>query len=351
MSFKLYDHQKKQNKAVRKLFDSDKHHILYGATTGFGKSVCIWDFVKRAIESNERVLVLAPRTSLVRQLAKTLQEFEPLMIMNSIVEGDLESKVVVSSKQTTNRRLKRDDMFFQDFDMILLDEAHLGGEFPPRKGSEFSLLYDKFWDKAKWLGFSATPISAQGYALQGWDDVVYKYQTKHLIDMGFLADYDYFAPESIDLSGLKVLGGEYKKDDVEEVTLNATAIKSVKKHWSKLKKTKKILVFASSINHAKLLQEALVGSEIVHSMTKDQTNKEQMEILARFKEKKVGTVINVGILTTGYDDPTIDTIIIARPIKSTALSIQVWGRTLRLHNQLDNTLSKLKGKLEYNTKN
>ena len=192
-----------------------------------------------------------------------------------------------------------------------------------------TLLYNKYWESANWVGFTATPMTANGYRLEGWDKTIYEYQTTHLIDMGYLADYDYYAPVEVDLSSLRndYSSGDFKKEDIEEVTNEATAIKSVKKQWKKYSKGKKTLVFASSITHAILLQKALKGSFIIHS---NMTDVMQSNILNDFKYSKSATMINVAILTTGFDDPTVDLLIIARPIRSDRLAMQCWGRALRL---------------------
>ncbi len=325
--FKLYKHQKHQNKIVRNALKKD-NHIIFGASTGFGKSACIWDFVKRELENNRKVLVLAPRKTLVHQLTTTLKQFKPFMIINSQRLGDYRSNLIISSKQTTNRQLKINNKCYENIDTIMIDEIHLGGNFPPKPNTEFYALYIKYWNIAKWLGFSATPITAKGHRLEGWCKTIYEYQTAQLIDMGFLSDYDYFAPEEIDLSKLHVSSmGEYVAEDVEEVTNMPVAIDSVKKQWLKYRKTKKILIFASSINHAELLYKEFKDCGIVHSK---QTELQQKKVLLAFKNNEITTIINVGILTTGFDDPSVDCLILARPIKSELLAIQVWGRALRL---------------------
>jgi superfamily II DNA or RNA helicase len=324
--FKLYKHQKIQNKFVRESLKVNSH-VLFGATTGFGKSVAIWDIVGKELEAGRKVLLLAPRKTLVEQLTDTLKQYNPFMIINSKRFGNPKSKLIVSSKQTTNRQLNLNPAY-KDIDTIIIDEVHLGGNFPPKPNTEFHGLYQQYWDSAKWIGFSATPITAKGYKLEGWDECIYKYQTKQLIEMGYLADYDYYAPEEVDLSGLRVNNmGEYQAEDIEKVTNMPTAIGSVKKQWLKYRKKKKILIFASSINHAKLLHSEFDNCGIIHSK---QSDVEQKNMLKAFKSGEITTIINVGILTTGFDDPTVDCLILARPIRSDLLAIQVWGRALRL---------------------
>ena len=173
-TFKLYNHQKKQNKAVRKALKT-QDHILYGAATGFGKSVALWDLIRKDLKAYRRVLVLAPYRKLIFQLEQTFAEYQPHVLMGSINRGDMASGLVLSSFDTTNRRLGGGSKYYEGFDRIYVDEAHLGGIFPPAANSRMFRLYDKFWNAAKWVGFTATPIDPKGYRLPGWDKTIYKY--------------------------------------------------------------------------------------------------------------------------------------------------------------------------------
>jgi len=324
---KLYKHQKKQNKQVRKALETHDH-ILYGACTGFGKSIALADLINRDLKKNMRVLVLAPYRKLIFQLESTFATQQPHIVMGTIDRGNKISGLILSSMDTMNSRLKKGSHYFEGIDKIYIDEAHVSCNFPPNAGSRMKALYDKYWDEIQWVGFTATPIKANGYRLEGWNKVIYKYQTPNLIDMGYLAEFNYYAPVDIDLSSMRTNTiGEYVAEDIEEVTNTPTAITSVKKVWKKHgKNKKKVLIFASSIKHAELLQEAIIGSFVIHSKLSD---KVQMQILEDFKYSTVGTLINVAMLTTGFDDPSVDMLMIARPIKSERLAIQCFGRVLR----------------------
>ena len=322
---KLYKHQKIQNKAIKKAL-KQKPHILYGASTGFGKSVCILDIVKKGLANDLRILVLAPYRKLIFQLETTFSNYAPRVIMCQLDRGSLTSDLVLTSMDTMNSRLRKGSKVFEGFNLIIIDEVHISCNFPPLDNTRMKLLYDKYWDKAKWIGFSATPIKANGYRLEGWDKSIYKYNTRWLIDNEFLAEYVYHAPKEINLSDLRVRAGEYLQSDVEEVTNTPSAIKSVKKLWKKKCKVNKVLIFASSIHHAELLQESIKGSTVIHSKLKEF---EIQKTLDSFECVKTGVLINVNMLTTGFNDPSIDVVILARPIQSIRTYLQCVGRGLR----------------------
>ena len=338
--FKLRKHQKEQNKEVlKKLKKYD--HVIYGAPTGFGKSVVAYKIIEKYIKNAKRVLLMAPRINLVYQLAETCKSLSPSIVQGSNQIGNpvLESQLVISIPQTVNRRLVSERYYFGMFDLVIVDECHLffdiiGGE--PTKGVKN--IYDRYWDTAKWIGFSATPISADGNRLSGWDYSVYKYDTAWLIKHGWLAKFNYFAEDSIDKSNIKVnrLTHEYTVSDMESVTNNASAIESVFKAWEKYAKDEKCIIFAASIDHAKLIvdyfsKEKRIYANAVHS----KLGKRQLNwIMEEFDKDILKIMVNVDMLTTGFDDPSVSTIILARPIGSVRTAIQIYGRVLRKHDDI-----------------
>jgi len=337
MTFTPYPHQTEIRKLVKKSRKVNDHVLLNGAT-GIGKSVILWDMIHRDLDKGLKVLVLAPRRTLVHQLYETLALYTPFMMMGNVVKGRHASKVVISSIHTTNSRLKQGTRIYDDIDVIYIDEAHLGCNFPPVPNTLFSLLYAKYWRTAKWIGLTATPMTAQGYRLEGWDDCVSKYQTGDLIEMGYLAKFRYLAPTEMDTSKLKVnqATNEYDVKDVEDAVINATSLKSLVMHTLEnfTEYETKCMIFCISIEHAKQVKKAFLSEGlntvvlIIHSKLKEA---EQKAILAEFKESRSAILINVSMLTTGFDDKTVNLLVIARPIRSDRLAMQVWGRGLRKH--------------------
>ncbi len=339
MRFKLRPHQKKQNKLVRK--ELEKHqHILYGAPTGFGKSVCIADFVQREVDKGGRVLVIAPRRKLVWQLMETFQRERPALLMGSDTRGNhRRSPVIIASLSTLHRRLEKEgSALLGDITKIIIDEAHISFNIPDGKTSvSVGKLYDLYWGKIPWIGFTATPITAGGYRLEGWDKTVYEYDAAWLIQEGWLAKFDYYTVPEISVKGLRVQSstGDYSVADMEAVTNTATSIKSVIDNYKKYT-SGKTLIFAASIVHAELIaagfeEEGITSVECIHS---NLSEPEQQRILEDFKHSKTTILVNVAMLTTGFDDPEVESLIIARPIGSVRLAIQVFGRVLRRHDDI-----------------
>lgn len=341
MKFKLRKHQKKQNKLTYKVLKK-QDHILYAAPTGFGKSLCILDMVQKFIDNGERVLVIAPYRKLIFQLMGTFENEAPALLMGSDSYGNVrEASLVVASLSTLSRRLSTDANYIGNIDKIIIDEVHIGFNIPNKTPSKVVIpVYNRYWHGSKWIGFTATPITAGGYRLEGWDHTIFKYNTKWLIDKGWLSGFDYLSSKAIDTSGLKLqITGDYKVDDMEKVTNNAAAISAVIKNYNKHCADKKTLLFAVSINHAELIHDEFklqgISVAIIHSQLPE---KEQRHILEGYKNNAYAVLINVAMLTTGFDDPEVEALIIARPIGSLRLAIQVWGRVLRIHDDIDKVL-------------
>ena len=330
------------NSAVLKALK--KHdHVLYQAPTGFGKSICILDLVQKYMIAGKRVLVIAPRRKLVKQLSETFKYENPAILMGSDTKGDASrSDLIIASLQTLHSRLKKNINLLGDIDYIIIDEAHISFNIKDNKPQTVvSLLYSRYWSGAncKWIGFTATPITANGYRLEGWDKTVSKYNTQWLIKKGWLARFDYLSIDSIDASHLKIdkMTGDFSASDIDEVSTSPAAINSVVEAYKKHCVGTKTLIFAASITHAEILLEAFkkdkddISASMIHS---NLPYKEQDSVLTSFKNNDVNLLINVGILTTGFDDPEVESLIIARPIGSLRLAIQVWGRALRPHDDI-----------------
>lgn len=321
MQHKLYEHQEKQNNAVLKSLNKN-NHVIYSAPVGFGKENCMGHLIKGFLEDNKRVLVLAPFRTLLFQLEEGFKEARPYMVMGNIKRGDINSGLILSTPHTMNNRMKDNCSNFENIDIILIDEMHIN-----YIGMMKDLKY-KYWNTAKWIGFSGTPIKANGEKIKGWDKAITLYQIPDLIKTGYLAEYDYLAPYEMDISSLRVDSktGDYNASDVKKLVSDTSAIQSVVNAYNEYSKDRKTLIFAANIEHSILLSKALPNAMVIHSKISEA---KQRKILEDYKNSKNGILINVTMLTTGYNEPSIECLIIARPIKSIPKGIQVWGRGLR----------------------
>ena len=317
-----------------------KHdHVLFGSPTGSGKSIMMLDIVSKSLANGERVLVILPYRKLVFQIMDTFKNYSPALVMGTDSYGDPKtSPIVIASLTTLSRRLKTNPMLIGGLDLIVIDEAHIAFNMPDDSPSKITTtLHKLYWNTTKFLGFTATPITASGFRLEGWDHSIYKYSTGWLIKHGWLAEFDYYSVPDIDIEGLRVnsFTGEYSTADIEERTNNASAIRAVLKNYKKYGKGKKCLIFGASIDHAELIhkkfQKKGINTRTIHS---NLSEKEQQKILEEYKNNVFEVLINVAMLTTGFDDPEVEVLFIARPVGSKRLAIQINGRALRTHKDI-----------------
>jgi len=315
---------KKLNKRLKKL-----DHVLFGASTGYGKSAIIYNAVKKEVDRGGCVLVIAPRRKLVKQLSEALQDFNPSIVMGSDTNMDENSCVYVASTSTLHNRLKKfGRKYLGKIGMVLIDEVHINF-----KSTSMSYVEKFYWDTAKWIGLSATPIDECGYRLEGWDYTIYNHQAQDLIDKGWLAPVMVMVEDvPKGLGSIGTVGGDYNEGQLATFMSEDARVNNIYEVWSKYAKDRKVMIFAVNIAHATIIHDDFekhgVNVGIIHSQMGDD---EIEDVLENFSAGFLDILVNVSMLTTGFDETSVDCLIIARPTKSKRLFIQIIGRGLRLH--------------------
>lgn len=314
--------------------------------TGAGKTVILGRFIYSYILKNPlaKVLVLANTKEILSQDHSTLMEFFPginIGLYSSGLNSKTIEKITVAGIQSCYNKPE----LFEDFDLIAIDEAHCIG---PSKKS----MYRKFLDKmsGRICGMSATVFrKGVGYIYEGknclFDKLSYDLTSvdkfNRLVEEGYICKLiSKKAETQLDTEGVKTTGGDYnlkqlsKKCDREEITNEAVkeAINIGQYNY------KSWLVFAIDIKHAEHINKKFIelgyNSRALHS----KTNKDREEIIQQFKDGEIQILVSVGMITTGFDAPNIDLIIMLRPTKSAVLHVQTIGRGLRVSPKKDHCL-------------
>jgi DNA repair protein RadD len=233
---------------------------------------------------------------------------------------------------------------FRDFDNIIIDECH-------NVGADAG-MYNEFikaTPRAKVLGLTATPYrlnsGVEGSRLEFlnrtnpriFDDCIYYIQNDVLFDAGHLAPLKYFSFNTIDRTKiqLKADGSDFKTSALHAYLKQADMASAIVKYAKVLEKTcRNTLIFCSSIEEAERVQRGLPGSAIVTGETEDD---ERRQILSAFTSGKITKLINVGVLTTGFDYPALESILNGRITMSLALYYQIIGRVMRPYTFADGT--------------
>lgn len=331
-----------------------KHNGILILPTGAGKSLVIADI---ASHIDEPLIVLQPSKEILEQNFKKLMSYGARDC--SIYSASLNRKEINRITFATIGSLMNHVEEFDHFHKILIDECHLVN---PREGQ-----YKEFIERVggrQVIGLTATPyrlgqtidpktINSKwpkyGSILKFltrtrprvFDRVLYHCQIKTLLEAGYLAKLRYFDMNAIDLGKVKLnttgadyddksLFKEFKRVGFYEYTLDIVKRVMRPKNGST---RHGILVFCRFVEDAERLAEELMGfCEVVSGTT---PKKEREAILERFKNGETEVVANVGVLTTGFDHPALDTIILARPTMSLALYYQMVGRAIRPYPDKD----------------
>lgn len=321
--------RKYQIECIEKIqeMNSNDKKIVYIATGG-GKTVIIASLAK---ECKGRVLIIVGQTELREQTIDKLKKVCGDEVSVGSVQANLneyDKKIIVSTRQSlTHPGSKRIRKLLEngEFDIIMIDECH-------QAVSQVKKIIDILGNNnCKIIGFSATPFNPELKKI--FNGFVYKKDILSLINEHYLCEPRCYRINSqTDISNVKTVGGEFVQNQLEEVIdnkeRNILIVKSYKEYASD---RKHCIVFATGIEHARNLAECFNINGIKAKSIDSTLNKdERSEILKEFKEGQFPVLVNVAILTTGFDFEALDCIIMARPTESKALYIQCIGRGLRI---------------------
>lgn len=326
--------------------DNPDKHPLVALPTGSGKTYCIADLIQKyRLAGGGRVLVLSHVKEILEQNHESLSKYldEPIGLYSAGLRERRTEAVTVAGIQS----VFRDTKYWSKNDLVIVDEAHL-------ISTDTDTMYRKFLNgigKHNLVGFTATPFRLGSGYIYGrdsiFDDLVYDWTSadrfQQLVDEGYLARLTTKRTElEMDTDGIKLTGGDFnekalaKRFDREGVTKEA-----IKEILAAGRTRKKWLIFAIDISHAEHIAETLIRAGIktapVHSTMSD-SGFERETVIEGFKNGKYQCVVNVNILTTGFDEPGIDLIAMLRPTKSPVLHVQSLGRGSRIHDDKDNCL-------------
>ena len=351
MVYTLRDYQQQSSDAAVRFFsdpNSSKHNGIIILPTGAGKSLVIADIASKI---DEPLLVLQPSKEILEQNHAKLMSYGVWDC--SIYSASLNRKEINRITFATIGSVMAHLDDFSVFHKILIDECHLVN---PRGGQ-----YKEFIEAVEGrqvIGLTATPyrlgqtidpktigspFPKYGSILKFltrtrprvFDSVLYYCQVKTLLERGYLARLRYFDMNRIDMDNVKLnsTGADYDDKSLfkefERVSFYEYTLSIINRvlHPKDGKRRNGILVFCRFVEDAERLADELCGfCEVVSGAT---PKKEREAILERFKSGETEVVANVGVLSTGFDFPALDTIILARPTMSLALFYQMVGRAIR----------------------
>lgn len=314
-----------QKKAITLIEGNQNKNVALQMPTGSGKTFTFCEVAKRHYAENiTSVLILVHRNELLQQAKNSLGE-RCFLIEAGIKSIPGDYAYYVGMVETVNKRIK----ILPKFGLVIIDECHIGNF---KKMPFFEQEYCKV------LGVTATPINEYPLA-NYYAELLQPVTITDLIDNNHLLDCDAygFASDLVAAQKFKIKGGEFDEKQMEEFYSSEKMVNNVIESYWKLSAGKKTLIFNVNLKHNDAVYTSLLFEGLnVYSITGETEKKERAEILQKFKEEPDAIICNVGVLTAGFDEPTIETIILNRATKSLSLYLQMIGRGSRLSENKSN---------------
>lgn len=332
--------------------------LLY--PTGTGKSIIIAEIVRRMCTkwTGTRVMMLTHVKELIEQNYEKLTTIWPTAPAGIYSAGAGRKDTMFPITFGGVQSVVKDPSQFGKIDLLIIDECH---RIPPTKNTSYQRVI-QFLKKVNpnliILGLTATPYRmGSGKLIDGdmFDHVLVDATSfeafNWFVDQGYLCSLSPFSTETqIDLTGVKKQGGDFQQKDLqkatdkEEITHNAVcemvhaAKEQGRKHW---------LVFATGTDHVDNIvteiQEQGYSAVGVHSKMPAKQRDENIQL---FLDKKVTALVNMGVLTTGFDAPFLDLLAILRATDSPSLWVQILGRGTRTDYAEGYDLTTQQGRLD-----
>jgi len=344
----MYTLRKYQQEAVDgtlNYFRKKRSPAVIVLPTGAGKSLVIAELAKIA---KGRVLVLAHVKELVEQNHLKYESYglQAGIYSAGLNQKDSEQKVIFGSIQSV---AKANDAFFSDFTLLVIDECHRVGLEPDSQYAKVIKQLKLNNQRICILGLTATPYRLglgwiYNYALRGEIKTQELRFFKHCIydlPLSYMIRNRYLTPPvkvdipvtSYDFSELTEGGNSYTMAQLEEVLhqqrrLTPLIIKNII-DITDSDKRQGVMIFSSTVKHAKEIMDCLPLGQARLVLGATELS-ERDQIVNDFKKKAFKYLVNVSVLTTGFDAAHVDVIAILRPTESISLYQQIIGRGLRL---------------------
>lgn len=332
------------------VLDGDHRYLLddFTVTHNSGKTVVAAEVVRRFRAEHpgfgHRVWFLAHRKKLLDQSYRTIKMIDPEATCG-IVQGsrrDVGKNVTIASVDTLANRGRFDHALTGSNDqlrglrasppaLVILDECHHATS--PKWQRVISWIKEAS-PNCVFLGLTATPGRTDGTSLDSvFDCVAYQRNIFQLLEDGYLVPPVGFKVNlHVDLRVIPTENGDFKKAPLSKVMNQPDVRKAVVDGYLRLGNDRKMLAFCVDVAHAKDLAETF-RSHGVQARHVDGSMKEPdvEATLQAFSEGKTRILTSCDILTEGYDDPSAQGVIFARPTQSQLVYVQAIGRALRLH--------------------
>ena len=314
----------------------DKHgNTLVVAPTGAGKTIMLSALVGKRRGVSKDVLILQHRDELVSQNSTKFQRVNPELSASYVnaSQKDWGGDAVFAMVQTLSRHKILEQM--PKVDLIVVDEAH----------HTVADTYQRIINAAKKanegvqvVGFTATPNRGDKKGLRDvFTNCSHQIEIATLIREGFLVPPKTFVVDvgvQDELRDVRKTASDFDMADVEKIMNRRAINKRVVEEWLDKAGDRKTIVFCSTIRHAEDVCEEFVRQGVIaHVVTGNTPSDEREEILHDLAHGETQVVVNVAVLTEGFDAPPVSCVVLTRPCSYKSTMVQMIGRGLRTVDQ------------------
>ena len=339
-TMKLRDYQRAAIDGIYTWFEGSAGNPLVVVPTGGGKSVIAAELIREICEQwpTERIMVVTHVKELIAQnhaaLLRGWPEAPAGIYSAGLKRRDTRSRVLFAGVQSVYRRTEE----LGHFDIVIIDEAHL---IPPKGWGMYQQLLaglKAINPKVKLIGLTATPYRTDTGKLDDGDNrlfhgVAYECSIPEMIADGYLSPVtNQGVRAEIDTSAVKLRGGEFRADELEEAaTVDGLVEQSIDELIARSAGRKAWLIFACGVEHAKQICTELDRRGVINTAVFGDTPPDDRDDrIEAYKRGDITCMVNVNVLTTGFDAPHVDLIALCRPTQSPGLYVQMVGRGLRI---------------------
>lgn len=309
-----------QSEAVELIYSKwrTKRKLILWMNMGAGKSETASYIVQDCLKDNMPCVLIVRGRELVKNLSERLDKYkiDHSVHMAGHYRFNRSKLVQVCSIDTM---MSRNDYPYSDRQcVVILDECH----------KNYEKIFERYQTQYI-LGMSATPFAPD---MSMYDDYVCPIEPYELRDMGVLVPEKIYCPHIIDTSSLKIVAGDFKRDQVEQLVTNGEIVGNVISDYLEYGEGRPAVCFAVSVEHSKQLRDEFIkqGISAIHcdaSSNDDERKKAKEEL----ENGTIKVLCNVDIFSVGWDCPIVSCIILARPTWSLIWYLQAIGRGIRSH--------------------
>lgn len=318
----IRDYQDRQLLEAAQSFAKGNRSIAIQLNTGGGKTVefatMAWRFNTKSLK---RVLIGCHRSKLMEQATDTLKEW--YNVDSHIITQDTryiyDSDVYVGMVETLFRRMNKNPKYLPPVGLVILDEAHMGN---------FKKMH-QFFPDALISGFTATPIySDKKYPMKNdYQDIIVGPQVSELISRGALCQNITYSVEGVDRSHLLVVRGQFDEEYMAKEYSKIRNVQNTIDNYEALSPGTKAICYNVNCEHSRIVTKAFRDRGYdCRNIDNNTPDDEKIRAYNWFKNSPNGILCNVGIATMGYDEPTIQTVILNFSTLSLVKYLQCGGR-------------------------